>query len=796
MTKIRTKIGRVLLSTIAAVVILTGGWVTYLWISAHSAIPNVDGEHIVEGLSGPVSIYRDAHGIPMISADSESDAYFGLGYAHAQDRLFAMELMRRQGQGRLAEIIGPLAVGADKYTRTLGLYRRAQEDLKGFHPDVIRVAESYAAGVNAWISSGHALPVEYKVLWFEPEPWQPADSMVWQKIMGLQLSGNWDEELVDALLIQKLGPEKAQELWPVQRSEDETTLKQHAADYGEIPFAQLLDDLSAVLKPTLASNVWALDGERTASGSPILASDPHLGFQAPNLWYLAGVSYPGHQIFGATVPGVPFHLIGQNEHVAWGITTTHSDTGDLFIEKVSADGMSYETPDGPAPFDTRVETINVRFGDPVSLSVRETRHGPIVSDVLSVERSVPELTDENRAVALAVNVLQPNDRTPEGVYRMARATDVYAFKQSLRMFHAPQQNVVFADTNGEIGFMAPGRVPIRKAGDGTVPVPGWSGEYDWMGWIPFEELPQTLNPASGALINANNKIVSDDYPHLIAARWRAPFRANRIAELLNRTEYADLETMTETQLDQVSLMAREMGPLLLSFVPANTRAADPLLRMLENWDGTMDRQRSEPLLLILWVEKLKAAIAKDELDEVFPYLSGVQAEFLRTVLTENRHWCDDIKTPTSETCNRQVMTAWNDVREWIDATGVSDPAALTWGEYHSATFDHLLFGRLPLISGIGKMRVPNGGDNYTINVGSHASSTARVPFRQGHGPAVRAVFDLGDRARSRFAMAGGQSGHLASPHYDDLLISWRDGEYFEAPTKEKAVNHLILVPRW
>ena len=217
-------IGRILLSVVAAIVILVGGWATYLWVSAHRAIPDIDGEYTVEGLSGPVNIYRDVHGIPMISADSESDAYFGLGYVHAQDRLFAMELMRRQGQGRLAELIGPLAVRADKYTRTLGLYRRAQEDLKGFHPDVIRIAESYAAGVNAWINSGHPLPVEYKVLWFEPEPWQPADSMVWQKIMGLQLSGNWDEELVDALLIQKLGPEKAQELWPVQRAEDETTL--------------------------------------------------------------------------------------------------------------------------------------------------------------------------------------------------------------------------------------------------------------------------------------------------------------------------------------------------------------------------------------------------------------------------------------------------------------------------------------------------------------------------------------------------------------------------------------------
>ena len=788
-------VGRISLSIVIAMVALVATWSAVLWVSAQSAIPITSGEFVVDGLSGPVTIARDEHGIPMISAGNESDAYFGLGYVHAQDRLFAMELMRRRGQGRLAELIGPLAVRADQYMRTLGLYRRAQEDLVGLHPDVIRISKSYAAGVNAWIDSGNALPVEYSFLWFDPEPWQPADSMVWQKIMGLQLSGNWDEELADAVLIKKLGPEKARELWPAQRPEDHTTLRQHATNFDGLPFAQLLEDLTAVLRPTLASNVWALNGERTTTGTPILASDPHLGFQAPNLWYLASISYPGHSLFGATVPGVPFHLIGQNEHVAWGLTTTHSDTGDLFIEKASEDGETYETPDGYVAFDTRTETINVRFGDPVTLTVRETRHGPVVSDVLPVGRSVPELTADNRVVALAVNVLQPNDTTPEAVYRMARATDVHTFTSSLRMFHAPQQNIVFADKNGEIGFYSPARVPIRKSGDGTVPVPGWTGEYDWLGWIPFEDLPNTLNPESGALINANNKIVTDDYPYLIAARWRAPYRANRIAELMNRTERVDLNAVREAQLDQVSLMAQEIAPLLLSHMTEDVRSNDPLLASLDNWSGEMDRGSAEPLLLILWTEKLKAKLAQDELEDTYRYFSGVRAEFVRTILVDNTHWCDDVNTSDTETCDQQVAAAWEDVKSWISTQEDSETTALEWGDYHFATFDHLLFGNLPLISGLGKMAVANGGDNYTINVGSHASSAARVPFRQGHGPAFRAVFDLGDRAQSRFAMAGGQSGHLASPHYDDLLLSWRDGEYFAAPTEKTAVNRLILTPR-
>ena len=788
-------VGRFFLWSTFALLVLVSAWVFYLWTAAQRAVPEMNAEISVEGITGPITIARDERGIPIISANSERDAYFGLGYVHAQDRLFAMELMRRQGQGRLAELIGPLAVRADKYTRTLGLYRRVQEDYPTLHPDVIGVTESYAAGVNAWIESGHPLPVEYHVLWFEPEPWQPADSMVWQKIMGLRLSGNWNEELSDALLIEKLGIERARELWPQQSSTDQMILHEStAAAYDEISFAQLLDDLTEVLRPTTASNVWALNGERTLSGNPILASDPHLGFQAPNLWYLAGLQYPGHNIFGATVPGVPFHLIGQNDHVAWGLTTTHSDTGDLFIEKVSEDGTLYQTPDGMVPFDVREETISVKFGAPVDLTIRESHHGPIVSDVLPVGDSVADLTAENHAVALAVNVLQPADKTPEAVYRMARATDIHSFTEALRDFHAPQQNFVYADANGEIGFYSPARVPVRKSGDGTVPVPGWTGEYDWMGWIPFEELPNTLNPPSGALINANNKIVHDSYPHLIAARWRSPHRANRITQLIYEGSSNDLDSTQNAQMDQVSLMAQEMTPLLLSHMSEELRSTDPMLSALAEWDGDMRHDIAEPLLLVLWMENVKKRLAKDEMEDAFPRFRGIRAEFIREVLRVNTDWCDDIQTDELETCEKQITSAWADVKAWLDNEGLSESEDFNWGDYHAATFSHLLFGNLPLVSDIGKLRIANGGGAYTVNVGTHRSSDANIPFRQGHGPAVRSIFDLGDRTRSLFTLAGGQSGHLASPHYDDLLISWREGRYFNAPTLESAENRLILRP--
>jgi penicillin amidase len=350
-----------------------------LWLSSIRALPDRNGTHRVAGLSGPVTVARDDHGIPIISAQSEDDAYFALGYAHAQDRLFQMEMMRRQGQGRIAELIGASGVNADKFMRTLGVYRRAEEDFRTLDQGTRRAFERYAAGVNVWLSESHTLPIEFQLLFFKPEPWRPADSLVWQKLMGLQLSGNWDNELAQAALIAKLGPARAADLTPKPRPEDPVTMSQHAALFQELPLTALRTAMTKVVQPASASNVWVVDGTRSQTGKPIVANDPHLNFQSPIIWYFAGIDTPTLKIFGATVPGVPLHMLGHNYRVGWGITTPDSDTSDLFIEQVSSDGKSYETPEGPKPFVTRTEIIQVRFGDPLALTVRETRHGPVVS---------------------------------------------------------------------------------------------------------------------------------------------------------------------------------------------------------------------------------------------------------------------------------------------------------------------------------------------------------------------------------------------------------------------------------
>ena len=759
-----------------------------LWLSAIRALPERDGTRTISGLAAPVTVNRDSHGIPLITAESEDDAYFALGYVHAQDRLFQMEMMRRQGQGRLAELIGSAGLGSDKFMRTLGVYRRAEEDLRGLSPATQHAFERYAAGVNVWLSESHVLPLEFQVLFFKPEPWRPADSLVWQKLMGLQLSGNWDSELAQAALIAKLGAEKAAELMPDSSPGDPIAMSQHAALFPALNPQALRTAMTSVMQPHSASNAWVVDGTRTQSGKPIIANDPHLGFQSPIIWYFAGIDTPTLKIFGATVPGVPLHMLGHNHHVGWGITTPESDTSDLFIEQPTADGKSYETPDGPKPFAARAEIIQVRFGDPVAITVRETRHGPVVSDIL------PPKDATGRVLALSAALLQPGDRSAEGVYGMNRAQDAAGFVEAIKLFQAPQQNMMFADTAGAIGYYAPGRVPIRKGGDGTTPVPGWSGDHDWTGWIPFEDLPHEIAPPRGILVNANNKMIQDDYPYLIAKHWFRGYRASRIEERLQADGAATPASTELVQQDAVSLMAREMLPLLLARITPQTDKHRAALDLLNAWDCDMGRARPEPLLFGLWMEKLKDRVFQDDLGDRYGDFYGNRPEVLQSVLTGNTAWCDDSRTPGVETCEQQVAGAFGDVMVWLDAHEISDMAALRWGDFHQASFGHMLFQNFPVVTRLGARYIASSGDNYTVNRGSFRPSTAKRPFSHIHGASLRAVYDFSDLSQSQFALAGGQSGNMASGNYDDLVEPWRDGVYFTAPTAGKALHRLTLKP--
>ncbi len=459
----------------------------FLWL--RGSLPQTEGTIAIAGLAAPVEVLRDSDGIVTIRAQGEADGARALGYVHAQDRLWQMDFMRRAGAGRLAEVVGPAALPHDRLMRTLGLYRVARTNLEILPPETRVLLNAYAQGVNAdlehppraWPLPFHLLAPPYG---YRPEPWRPTDSLVWSRIMALRLAGNWPDEILRARLSQRLSPEQIDFLWPDYPAAARSTIPDLAALLDGLPLDRLARETSWIAAESQASNSWVVAGGRTTSGLPILANDPHLSLDAPGQWYLARIETPELTLTGATAPGLPFMVFGHNGRIAWGFTNTHGDVQDFFIEKVvRGDPSRYLTPDGTRAFETRDETIHVAGAESERLTVRSSRHGPIISDVSQRARHAAA---PDTVLALAWTALRGDDRTAAAFHGMNRARDWSEFRAALRDFHGPQQNIVYADTTGAIGFMAPARIPIRKRGDGRAPVPGWSGDYDWTGFIPFE----------------------------------------------------------------------------------------------------------------------------------------------------------------------------------------------------------------------------------------------------------------------------------------------------------------------
>ena len=778
-----------LAARITGIFLLAGGAVLALW--AWSTLPKTSGEVTLAGLDGEVEIFRDENGVPHIFAGSADDGYFALGYVHAQDRLWQMEFTRRLGAGRLAEVLGEPGLNADRFLRTLGLYRKAEIAASRLSPATRAILEAYAAGVNAWLEHGAAsLPPEFLLLNYDPEPWRITDSIVWGHLLAYQLSGNWHGELYRAGLIRDMEPERVDELWPGGPADAPVTLDA-ARRAARLDVEGLLAAVPPELRSHSASNAWVLAASRSATGAPILANDPHLGFTLPNSWYLARIETPELTIIGATAPGVPFAILGHNGHVAWGMTSTGGDTQDLFVETVDPkDPTHYLAPDGSRPFETRNETIRVKGGEDVKLTLRGTRHGPVISDVLEDGKG---LAGETTVLALASAADGPGNRTVEALATMPRARNVVEFERNASNFQAPLVNIFFADRDGAVGFFTPGMVPIRRAGDGRYPVDGASGDYDWTGFVPADEMPRIANPAAGVVVNANNRLVGPDYPYMITRNWDDPYRAERIHEMLDESARHSLEDTMGQQADILSVAARELAPRMVAAAGhgGGDRAARALA-MLNQWDYRMAADRPEPLIYTAWLRHAVKRIAGDELGDDFSAYWRPRPTFVNYVLTRGAHWC------AGGDCGGEMRDALADALDEITAALGDDMAVWRWGDVHGARFDHKIFSQVPVIGRYGNLSISTGGGDNTVRRGMIAGN-GDDPYAHIHGAGYKAVYDLGDLANSRFMIPAGQSGNPFSSHYGDLLTPWRDGHYFRVAGSREAMaaagyTRLALTP--
>ncbi len=761
-------------------------------------------EHVAAAVDAPVAVYRDAYAVPHIFAETPTDASFALGYVHAQDRLWQMESMRRLGAGRLSEVLGPVTLGIDRFMRTLGFARLADTQYEASSAAVRAMLDAYARGVNRW-REAHigALPPEFLAIGLTPEPWRPADSLLWLRTMALRLAQNRNEELLREGLSRVLPPDLLADLWPPAPPGDPLTVPGAPTPDGAAERDRDRGGGGAELGG--ASNIWVVGGTWTKSGKPLLANDPHLRLGAPGPWYLARIATPAGTLAGATAPGFPFFIFGHNDRIAWGLTSTGSDVEDLFVERPDPeDPGRYLTPAGSEPFAVRSETIGVRGEPDVIVQIRSTRHGPVISDM------PPEATsgfgpgtaprDDPEILALAATYLADDDATPETALGVNTAGSWPEFVAALSQQKIVQQNFGYADVEGNIGFIVPGRVPIREPGQGLTPTPGWSGEADWRGFVPFDALPRVLNSPVDLIINANNRIVGDGYPWYLGAGWDAGFRAQRIAELLNARSDHTVATMAGIQNDVASLMAKTLLPLMLAAVHDDAGHA-AVLAQLREWsaDPEMAADRPEPLIFAAWLRAFTRDIGEDRLDGLFTAYWGYRPLFVERVLRDRPVWCDRPLTPEVEDCGARLGQSLRSAMAELETGYGGDWRTWRWAAAHEARFDNLLLGRIPLVRALADVRTPIGGGNDTVMRAASDIADPEQPFAAVHGAGYRAVYDLADLARSRFIVAPGQSGNPLSVHYRDLVQLWRAGQGItlgqsrETLEAEAAVR-LTLVP--
>jgi len=757
------------------------------------------------GLSDSVEIVTDRYGVPHVYAASVNDAYLALGYLHAKDRFWQMDLNRRVGSGRLAELLGEQALSQDRFFRVLGLQRAADANWRQLDQATRTALQAYADGVNAYLDERHWLPVEYYLLGAGPEPWQPQDSLVWLKTLAWNLSGNWWEELLNFKLQRRLSPKQLADLFPALSGTSVAGLPEYPAN--AVATQRLVQRMPAFgrmsAKQAVGSNNWAVDGRRSATGKPLLANDPHLPLTAPSLWYLAHLHAPGLDAIGATLPGIPGVVLGRNRQVAWAFTNTGPDSQDLYFEQtLPGQAQRYRTPEGSAEFERINETIAIKGGQAENLTVRLSRHGPVLSDA---DPDAAELASGETVLALSWSGLAADDHTIRFILNAGTAANAEALRQMASDFHAPQQNIVYADAAGPIGFIAAGRVPLRDRRNplrGRLPAPGWEARYDWQGWIPFDDLPQQIGAADGKIVTANQDITPQGYPYFITANWALPYRAQRISALLDATERHDTASFAAIQADIANPLASELLPFLLA--TPGTAETEQIMVLLRAWDGRMREDSPQPLIFAEWLRQLAGVLYREPLGDLFEQVGDYNPPFLARVLADRdgaaARWCPAQTADGPVPCSAAIQSALQRAMHNLRLHFGKDMQTWRWGEAHPSLFRHAAFGGVPWLSAWFNVETSSPGGMDSVNVSGYRYDEASGRYVGEAGPAFRAIYDLAEPDRSVFVLGTGQSGNPLSVHYRDMNDAWRTGAGIPMLTSpdmvaQAAVDKSFLVPR-
>ena len=790
---------RWLLRVFAALALLAGLAGVGLYFFLSRSLPDYNETFRLRGLSGEVEIVRNTHNVPHIFGENDADVFFGLGFAHAQDRLWQMQMLRRTAQGRLSEMFGRRTLRVDELMRRLDIYGLARTSL-GVQDAPTRAAlAAYADGVNAWLqitndrARGRGAP-EFFVFSAEMPLWQPADSLAILKLMSVQLNGQISREVLRARASLLVDPERLRDLMPDAPGSGVAALPDYASLFPTVrpsmQTAALDDPLNPVASPFLAgaSNSFAATPARAASDGAILANDPHLELTAPALMYLARLELSSGGVIGASIPGVPAIMSGRSEALGWGITSAYLDDSDVFIEELNPDDPSqYRTPDGWGEFETRGSIIRIKDEDPVTLTLRWSQNGPVLSGALY---ELGTVTPPGHVATLGWTALEAEDTTMTAALRLMRAQTLEEALDAGELYVAPAQNLMLA-TPDRVALQMLGRMPRRDANHetrGRMPAPGWKPENRWLGTLPYSANPRFLDPDSGILGNTNNKIIERPFPLHVSHDWGDTQRIERFQHLMRQRNVHTRDSFIEAQLDAVSPAARLLLPLVAADLwfsgdaaPAGTRAhlRQRALRLMADWNGEMNEHLPEPLIYAAWMRELQTRLIRDELGPLAEQFTHVDPVFIERVFRDTNgagEWCNIVQSSVTETCTDIAIAALDEALLRLSERYGEAVESWRWGDAHMATHRHSVLGDVPLVRHFVNIRQSTSGGDHTL-MRARTSGRDPDPFANVHGAVYRGVYDFADPESSVFILSTGQSGHPLSRHYDDLGDLWRRGEY-------------------
>ncbi|MDQ3155176.1 MAG: penicillin acylase family protein [Actinomycetota bacterium] len=809
------------LAVFLSVVLIAGA--IFAVVTTRKSYPETSGEVTLSGLHGKVDIKRDDKGIPQVYADDPEDLFFAQGYAHAQDRFFEMDFRRHVTSGRLAELFGKSALDTDKVVRTMGWRRVAEQELAKLDDKTKRLLTSYAQGVNSYIEgkSSSKLSLEYAVLSltgpdYRPEPWQPADSLAWIKAMAWDLRSNMSDEITRTLSTAKLTPDQVNELYPAMPAFNKPIVGEGSVQNGKFSTAKPCPDpltcpqgtgtLSAAAIASLesagkaadklpallgagegiGSNSWVVDGDHSSTGKPILSNDPHLAPSMPGIWYEVGLhcrkvsAACPYDVAGFSFSGLPGVVVGHNNKIAWGVTTMYADVADLYLERIT--GNTYEYDGKQRPLTTRKEKFKVKDGKTRTITVRSTRHGPIISDVddeladVGEEAVVPGTTG-NYAVALKWTALAP-EPTIKAIFALDTAQNWDDFRAAAKLFTVPSQNLIYADKAGNIGYQAPGTIPIRGKGDGRWPVPGWDPDYEWKGAIPFEQLPSVLNPGEGFIVTANQEVIGDQYAPNLGKDAAAGYRSQRIRDLLEKKPKLSVADMSELQLDKYSPNAKQLVPLLLK-IPLEESYYRQGQNQLRGWDFQQTADSGAAAYFnAVWRNLLKLTFHDELPKSQWPDGGERWFNVARTILKDpTSHWWDDVTTSNKVESRDEILAqSMQDARDELTMKQSRDPHKWAWGKFHKLTLVNPTLGD----SGVGLINSLFNRGPYEVGGGGGIVDATAWDATEGYEvtaiPSMRMVVDLANLNRSRWIQLTGNSGHAFHRNYVDQTEMWLKGE--------------------